>query len=760
MLGYSRDEYIGRHIGEFYDDRSVIDDMLARLARGETLRDWPARMRCKDGSLRDVLVSSNALFEGGELVHTRCFTRDVTDARRAQLAQARLAAIVEASDDAIVSKTLEGSILSWNSGAERLFGYSASEAIGRPINLIIPPELQDEERSILQRLRRGERIDHFETVRVSKDGRRFEISLTVSPVRDSAGTVIGASKVARDVSERKRAEARLRESESDARLLQRLSAELIQQDDDRAIYLKIVDAAAEVMRSQFASVQALVVDERGDEVLDLLAARGFSAEAEKFWRRVRFDSKSTCAIAFRQRKRVVVRDVRESALIAGSADFGMYVRAGIRSVQSTPLVTRSGRLVGMISTHWSEPHEPGERDLQNFDILARQATDLLERARAEVALKEADRRKDEFLATLAHELRNPLSPVRHSLEIMKHGPADPEVVEQALRTMDRQVAQMERLIDDLLDIARITNNRLELRKQTIPLASVVQDAVDAVRPLAQSLRHEIEVSLPPHPIEISGDPARLAQVFGNLLNNACKYTPAGGRIVLDARRRGRDAVVSIKDNGIGIPRDKMTHIFEIFSQLDKSLERAQGGLGIGLSLSKQLVEMHGGTIEAHSEGLGKGSEFVVRLPIESPAEPADSPSPAEKRAASSALRRVLVVDDNRDGAESLAKLLSLSGHETRIAFDGVEAIAAAEEFRPHVILLDIGMPRMNGFEACRRIREQPWGSDVAMIALTGWGQEEDRRKSRDSGFDGHLVKPVNHAALMTLVTSLTGKQDL
>ena len=377
--------------------------------------------------------------------------------------------------------------------------------------------------------------------------------------------------------------------------------------------------------------------------------------------------------------------------------------------------------------------------------------DATERKQAEDALKEADRRKDEFLATLAHELRGPLAPVRNMLEIMKRTDVDGDLLRQARDTMERQLGHMVRLVDELLDVSRITRGKIELKRERVVLASVVSQAVEANRSLVERAKHELTVTLPPDPIYLHGDAARLAQVFGNLLDNACKYTDPGGRIWLTAEPQQNDVVVKVRDTGVGIAPEKLASVFEMFSQVESSLERSQGGLGIGLALVKRLVEMHEGSVEARSEGRGRGSEFVVRLPVliqNAEAEP--QPEPVSERVVTA--RRILVVDDNRDSAMSLAMLLKVTGNDTRTAHDGVEAIELAEAYRPAVILLDIGLPKMNGYDACRRIRAQPWGEDILMVALTGWGQEEDRRKSQEAGFNGHLVKPVEYAALARLLS--------
>jgi PAS domain S-box-containing protein len=385
--------------------------------------------------------------------------------------------------------------------------------------------------------------------------------------------------------------------------------------------------------------------------------------------------------------------------------------------------------------------------------------DVTERRRLEDGLRqlaanlsEEGRRKNEFLATLAHELRNPLAALSNMLEILRRTGADHPAPPQAVDTMGRQLSQLVRLVDDLLDLSRITHNRLELRKAPVELGAVVAQAVEGSRAIVDSMRHDLRVVASGPPIHVEGDPARLAQVFANLIHNAAKYTSPGGAIEVRVERRGGEAVVAVKDNGAGIPPGKLDSIFEMFQQVQGSLERSQGGLGIGLTLVRRLVQMHGGTVRAMSEGEGKGAEFVVRLPILA-AGPAPAAQPAPSRPPSAG-RRILVVDDNLDSAESLAMLLHITGHETVTAHDGAAALEAARRHRPEVVLLDIGLPTLNGYEVCRRLREESWGKGMVVIALTGWGQDEDRRKSREAGFDGHLVKPVNYAALVALLDSL------
>jgi len=368
-------------------------------------------------------------------------------------------------------------------------------------------------------------------------------------------------------------------------------------------------------------------------------------------------------------------------------------------------------------------------------------------------LSEVDRRKDEFLATLAHELRNPLAPIRNGLQLMKLAGGQAATVERARSMMERQLTQMVRLVDDLMDVSRISRGKLELRKERVPLAAVLNSAVETSRPLIEQMGHELTVTLPKQPLMVDADMTRLAQVFLNLLNNAAKYGDRGGHIQLNVERQGSDVVVTVKDTGIGIAADQLPRVFEMFTQVDRSLEKSHGGLGIGLTLAKRLVEMHGGTVEARSEGPGKGSEFIVRLPVVVEASRPQESGHEEEQLARSSLR-ILIVDDNRDGADSLAMMLRIMGNDTRTAYDGQEGADMAGEYRPDVLLLDIGLPRLNGYEACRRIREQSWGKGIVLIAVTGWGQDDDRRRSHEAGFDHHMVKPVDPQALMKMLAGL------
>jgi two-component system CheB/CheR fusion protein len=449
----------------------------------------------------------------------------------------------------------------------------------------------------------------------------------------------------------------------------------------------------------------------------------------------------------------------------GKTDDDLFPPTTARQFQANDrLAVASGTGILTIETLEQDDGLPHSSIVSKFPIPGRDgaaalvggmAIDITEQKRIEAALREADRRKDEFLATLSHELRNPLAPLSNGLQLLRGkillDPGSAPVLEM----IERQVQQLVRLIDDLLDVSRINTGKILLRRQRIELSAVVRDAVEACRPRIEAARQELSVALPPEPVILDADRTRLAQALLNLLNNASKFTGSGGHIWLTADREGEELAIRVRDTGIGIPAEMLSRVFEMFTQVDPSQERASGGLGVGLSLVRTLVEMHGGRVDAFSLGPGLGSELEVRLPL--PAQEHAFPAPAgagEMPAAPPPVLRILVVDDNQDSAESLATLLALKGHHVRTAFDGPGALDAAGEFRPGVLLLDIGLPGMNGYEVAEKLREQARFQDVALIAVTGWGQEKDRRRSEAAGFRHHLVKPVDLAELERLLASL------
>jgi PAS domain S-box-containing protein len=505
------------------------------------------------------------------------FGKDFAEASSDTL-RALLAAIVESSEDAIVSKTLDGIVTSWNAAAERLFGYTAAEAVGCSITLIIPAERQHEEQMILRRLRRGERIEHYETVRQAKDGHPIEVSITVSPIRDGGGRIVGASKVARDITLRKRSEA---------------------------------------------------------------------------------------------------------------------------------------------------------------------------------ALRDLGRRKDEFLAILSHELRNPLAPILNAAQVLLRAPASEQQVQWAAQLVDRQAQHMARLIDELMDLSRINTGKVSLHKTPMELSAAVHAAVDSCRPRIDSAGHRLDVTLPREPLLLEADGDRLIQVFSNLLDNAAKYSDPGGHIWLTVSRDGDAVDISVRDAGIGIPAERIATLFGMYMQGDEGPAQARDGLGIGLTIANRLVQMHGGQLTVASAGSGHGSEFVVRLPLLQSETPAPVAAPANRGDAGRTAQRVLIVDDNEDAADSLALLLEDAGHETEAVYDGEAALEAAARLRPQVVLLDLGLPTLSGFDVAQQLRHAH-GSDFLLIAVTGWGQDRDRQSTRDAGFDLHLTKPLDFGTLLDVVDRHAG----
>ncbi len=791
---------------------------------------------------------------------------EAAERRRVFEAEARqlLAAIVDSSDDAIISKSLNGIITSWNRGAVRIFGYTAEETIGRPIQMLFPPERLGEEDVILERLRRGERVEHFETVRVRKDGVPVDLSLTISPVRDSKGKLIGASKIARDITERRRSHEELQAREQFLRAIVETTPECIKIVDAEGMLQQMnpaglamigakemgemtgksfYDVVAPEDRAAFVAFNHRVCEgEAGSLCFDIVGIGGVRRSMESFAVPLSNPEGKPVHLALThditeelrsrqtlQRQNVRLKLLNEAAghlLAAEEPDEmarGIFQRVrrelGVQALSFYVMDEATGELMLLATEGLSgmgepmqetfgrelaekvaggraiaaehiedsddpalatmkrlgfkaavcEPLKAGHRPLgtlcfasssrAEFDEGDRQfirtvchyVSIAYERVRLVKKLRSEDRRKDEFLATLAHELRNPLAPLCSTLELFRMGTIAGPVQEQLREMMQQQLRQLTRLVDDLMEVSRITSGKISLKREQVDIAEVIQNAVDMSRPQIDQLRHELLVSLPTEALIVDADPMRLAQVFVNLLNNAAKYTEERGKIEVVVRREGGQAVISVRDTGLGIPHDMLPQVFDMFAQVDRTLNRSQGGLGIGLALARQLVALHGGRIEAHSAGPGKGSEFIVRLAC---IDVLGNSAKGTRRVAGRMAvrqRRVLVADDNREAAISLSLLLQTFGHTTRVAFDGQEALEMAAEFRPDAVVMDIGMPRLNGYATARQMREFVWGRQVLLIALSGWGQDEDRRRARDAGFDLHFTKPIDIDALISLL---------
>jgi PAS domain S-box-containing protein len=666
---------------------SALAVSTMELLGNVTVLEQPVRLTTLISALRAALKARRRQYE----------LRDQIEA------QALLAAIIESSEDAIISKTLDGTIISWNAGAERLFGYSAEEAIDQKITLIIPPERLGEEPAIIERLLRGERIEHFETVRVAKSGRRLDISLTISPVRDNTGKIFAASKVARDITDQKRAQRALRDTEARFRSL----AESL----PSIVWTAAPDGTITYTNRRWIEYGGLTLE-----------------ETAKSWPQLVLhpDDFERCITAW-------------SEALQEGKDFEIEVRYRRRDgvyrwfvTRAVPLRDGLGQIVSWIGV----------------------TTDIHDQKEMQEHLQDVDRRKDEFLATLAHELRNPLAPIRNSLQFLRLAGSDQAAAEHAADIIDRQVNHLVRLVDDLLEVSRITRGKIELRKEPVDLASIISSAIETSRPLIEAAGHRLDVRMPSEPVMLQADAVRVSQVISNLLNNAAKYTEAGGQIWLTAQMDRLEVVISVRDTGVGIPADMLPNVFEMFTQVDRSLSRSQGGLGIGLTLSRSLVQLHGGAIIACSPGAGRGSEFIVRLP-RALAEQSHEEIEAREQVPDNGHgpgRRILIVDDNLDSAESLGLWLKLEGHDVHLVHEGLAAVDAARAFQPEVILLDIGLPDIDGYEVAERLRRELCLDGVRLIALTGYGQDEDRRRCYDAGFDEHLIKPVDPATLETLLS--------
>jgi PAS domain S-box-containing protein len=645
-------------------------------------------------------------------------------------AAARLAALVQASDDAIVSKTLEGIITSWNPAAEKLFGYSAGEAIGQPITMIIPPEHLGEEREVLDRIRRGESVEHLETVRVGKGGQRINITLTVSPIRTAAGEIIGASKIARDIGERQRADE-----------MRAWLAALVQSSDD-AIVSKTLESiitswnpAAERMFGYTAaeaigqSILIIIPPDRRQEE-EFVLGRIRRGESVEHFDTVRVD---------RRGQRIPI------------------------SLTVSPIRSAVGEIIGASKI----ARDITERKQAEVERTARLAHE--QAARAE--LEALHRTKDQFLAVLSHELRTPVNAIFGWARMLQTSHLDPTTVPRAVEAIVRNATAQVQLVEDLLDLSRIVTGNMRLDVRSVNIHATVGAALDAVRPAAEAKGIRLQTILDPHAGPIMGAPDRLQQVMWNLLMNAVKFTPRGGRVQVHLARRNSHVEIRVSDTGQGISADLLPYIFDRFRQGDSSSTRAHGGLGIGLALVRHLVELHGGTVTADSAGEGRGASFTVRLPVAiMPVEPAaeetartsvpgDLARRGERPLVSLRGLRVLVVDDDRDGLDLLSVVLTNAGAETRTSVSVAAALETLEQWPADVVVSDVEMPEEDGYALVRRLRalDARRARRTPTVALTAHGRAEDRRAALAAGFNLHLAKPIDPVELVLVIANLLGR---
>jgi PAS domain S-box-containing protein len=698
---------------------------------------FSSRLREPDEDLLEMMSSVGSQI--GQVIDRRRAEEALHDAEQ------RTASVVDHVVDGIVTIDERGTIHSINPAVQKLFGYGPEELVGQNVKLIMPePYRSEHDGYIADYLQTGvAKVIGIgrEVQGLRKDGTTFPLDLAISEFRyDNQRYFTG---IVRDISERKKAEEALR-------FLVDATVTLSSLTDETSTLQKMARVAV-----PFLADWCVVYLVRENRTIDRVAAAHvlpskvqYLDELQQRWPPA-LDTSATAQVMRSGRPELfpVVTEDTLKALAQDDSHLEVLRRLTPKSYMFVPLNVR-GNVIGAIGLIISESDRRyDEADLSLAQELAGRAAVAIENARLYFELREADRHKDEFLAMLAHELRNPLAPIRNAIELLNAG-VDTETADWAKTLMQRQVQHMVRLVDDLLDVSRVMQGKIQLKKEIIDLRSAVDHALEEVRPAIDAQEQEFSVSLPPNPVWVQADPVRLSQVVSNLLNNASKYTDRRGRVGLEVGVKQGQVIITVRDSGIGIEPHMLNRVFAPFTQVANSLDRSRGGLGIGLALVRSLVEMHGGTVTAHSGGLGRGSEFVVRLPVETRKQERDASS---GKPAAIVAKRVLVVDDNQGAAQSMGLLLGkLWGHEVQLAYDGIDALDRIREWRPDVVLLDIGLPGMNGYEVARRARSIPGGDAILLVALTGYGQAEDRRKSLESGFDDHLVKPAPISALQEI----------
>ena len=642
----------------------------------------------------------------------------------------RLAAIVDSSDDAIIGKTLDGVITSWNSSAVRIFGYTSAEAIGQHITLIIPKERWPEEDDVLARVRAGQRVDHFETVRMAKGGQTVAVSTTVSPIRDPSGRIIGASKIARDISGRRQEEI------TQARL-----AAIVESSDD-AIVSKTLDGVITSWNTAAERMFGYPASEAVGQHITLIIPQERRSEEDHVIARIRRGERLSHFETVRRRKD------------------GQLVEV---SLTVSPVRDAHGNVVGASKV---------ARDISERRALEQIRRTLFEREQtARVEAEALNRGKDQFLATLSHELRTPLNSIYGWARMLEAGRLDPEAMKRATQGILRGAKAQVQLIEDLFDVSRVITGKMHLAVRPLVVSEVLEAALDTVRPAALAKGIRLDVTLDPLVSLILGDPDRLQQVVWNLLSNAVKFTPQGGRVQLVLKSAGSQIEISVSDTGQGIAPEDLPQLFERFRQLDTGSTRRHGGIGIGLALVRHLVELHGGTVAATSRGVGQGSTFSVTLPVSiapqtvppAPAGHPAEPGPDAEKLKPASLRdlRVLVVDDDLDGRELAALLLVNAGADVRTAGSAADAMTALEEWWPDVLVTDLEMPHEDGYSLLKRARHFAMlhGRRLAALALTAYGRSEDRVRTLAGGFNLHLAKPADPAELVLAVANLAGRTE-
>jgi PAS domain S-box-containing protein len=675
-----------------------------------------------------------------------------------------LARIIESSDDAIVSKDLNGTIRSWNRAAERIFGYTAEEVIGRSIRLIIPGDRQGEEDEVLAKIRRGEGVNHFETIRVRKDGTFVPISLTVSPIYDDRGMIVGASKIARDITERFRLHAVARERALITEKLGEVGATIAASLDQSEIVQKVTDVATTLTTAEFGVFFYNVTDRRSGESRMLYTLSG--APKEAFSKVPQPRAAEILGPTFEGHSTVRLEDVTTDTRHGRNHPF-RGVRSGdlpVRSYLAVPVKSASSEVLGRLFFAHSKPGVFTEQHEQIATGIAAWASLALENARLYVAAREADRLKDEFLAVLSHELRTPLNAILGYARLLRGGVLTADKADRGLETLERNATSLKQIVEDLLDVSRIISGKIRLDVQPVELPLIIHNAVATVQPAADAKGVRLHAITDPRVGPVSGDPDRLQQVVGNLLSNAVKFTPRDGRVQVRLERSNSQVEIVVSDTGIGIRSDFLQHVFERFRQAESGTTRSTGGIGLGLSIVRHIVEMHGGTVQASSEGEGRGSTFRVSLPLmivhAEELEPREHPH-TERQTPLTYLEdlsgvRVLAIDDDADALGLLRAALETAGAEVSTSSSPADAFGQIETVKPDVLVVDLGMPLIDGFEFIARLRASANADirDLRAVALTAFDRSGDRTKALQAGFEMHLAKPIEPGELVASVATL------
>jgi PAS domain S-box-containing protein len=779
LYGYEAVEVLGK------SNRLIIppdryaeeNDIVTRVKSGEGIQHCDTVRVRKDGSRIDVAITASGIYEGDSIVGVSKIARDISDRKEAERGAARLAAIVESSDDAIVAKDLNGIVTSWNRAAERMFGYTADEAIGQSIRFIIPESHLDEEDTILSRIRRGESVQHFETIRCRKDRVCLPISVTVSPIRDRTGAIIGASKIARDISDRKRAEALAERTRREAEFVARMAEVLSGPLDYEARLKGLVELAVPAM-ADWAALDIVEPDGRMRRIA-VAHAGSDKGQLDAEIRRRHEDPITPCNArqVIRTGKGVLLREITDDVIVA--AAHGDDERVGLMrallltSCVCVPLTTDQGTFAALTFATAESGRRYSAEDLRFAEDVAARAALMVDSARAYDALRKASGLKDEFLATLSHELRTPLNAILGYSRMLRAGMVPPDKLSRTFETIERNTTSLAKMVEDILDVSRVVSGKMRLRMQAVDLPVIVHDAVATVMPAADVKGIRLETTVDPQVGAVSGDPDRLRQIVWNLLSNAVKFTPKHGRIQVRLEPVNSSVEIVVSDTGIGIKPDFLPHIFERFRQGDSGPNREHAGLGLGLAIVRNLVELHGGTVDATSGGEGRGATFRVRLPLRivhpdwqpeprrvhpRHAEPAQQPSLADLPSLSDT--HVLAVDDDPDALRLLKEILEAVGATVTTATSSRAALEIVATDRPDVLVADLGMPLMDGFELIQRLRTSNVAAmrDIPAAALTAYARSEDRAKALKNGFEMHLAKPIEPAELVAAVHALARRR--